>query len=97
MPHKWIACLALFFLTLPAIGQEASDPAGDPPANIRFQFDGMPYADVVRQFAQMAGKPILGEVEVGGELTFFDSQPYTYQEALDTLNIILAMQGQMLV
>lgn len=65
-------------------------------ATIRFQFDGVPYTQVVRRFAQMAGKPLIGDVGVDGSLTFFDAQPYTYEEALDTLNILLAMRGYVL-
>ncbi len=67
------------------------------PATIRFQFDGIPYNDVIRRFAQMANKPILGDVNVEGELTFFDSEPYTYDDALDTLNLMLAMRGSMMM
>lgn len=70
-------------------------PGNDEPT-IRFQFDGVPYTQVVRRFAQMAGKPLIGDVGVDGSLTFFDSQPYTYEEALDTLNILLAMRGYVL-
>ena len=29
--------------------------------------------------------------------TFYDPQPYTYQEALDVLNVILSMKGVALV
>ncbi len=81
---------------------EAATPAKPAPkpaakaadkAEIRFQFDGIPYDDVIRRFAQMAGKPILGEYHVEGTLTFFDPQPYTFDEAFDTLNLLLAMRG----
>ncbi len=65
----------------------------EPKNEILFQFDGMPYADVVRRFAQMVRKPIIGDLNIEGELTFFDSEPYEYYEALDTLNIILEMRG----
>jgi len=77
--------------------EEAPEPASEvlePGTDIIFQFDGIPTADVIRRFAQMAGKPFLGNLsKVGGEITFFDSAPYTYEEALDTLNLILEMQG----
>ena len=59
----------------------------------RFQFDGLPYTDVVRWFAQASGKPLIADLAIEGALTFFDSQPYTYEEALDTLNLILGMRG----
>ena len=65
--------------------------------NIRFQFDGISYADVIERFAQMAGKPLLAATKPDGTLTYNDANTYTYAEALDTLNVILAMKGVMLV
>ena len=59
--------------------------------NIRFQFDGVPYKTVVERFAQMAGKPLLVDIELEGTLRYSDPEPYDYQEALDTLNLILSM------
>ncbi len=64
---------------------------------IRFQFDGVDYKDVIRRFAQIAGKPIIGDYNVPGKLTFFDSRKYTFEEAFDTLNVILEMRGFALV
>ena len=60
---------------------------------MRFQFDGISYNDLIKLFAQNAGKPILGEFSVSGTLTFHDAEPYTYDEALDTLNLLLAMKS----
>jgi type II secretion system protein D len=57
----------------------------------------MPYADALQRFAQMAGKPLIAETAVEGSLTFTDPQPYSYGEALDTLNLILATKNVMLV
>lgn len=65
--------------------------------NIRFQFDGIPYSDVVERFAQMAGKPLLADTNVVGTLTYNDPKSYSYAEALDTLNVMLGMKGVMLV
>ena len=65
--------------------------------NIRFQFEGIPYGDVIERFAQMAGKPLLAGQKPEGTLTYNDPNAYTYAEALDTLNVILAMKGVMLV
>ena len=67
------------------------------PDEIRFQFDGIPYNEVIRRFAQARGKPIVGDYHVEGTLTFFDPRPYTPDEAFDTLNLILAMKGHALV
>lgn len=65
--------------------------------NIRFQFDGIPYMDVVERFAQMADKPLIAETNVQGTVTFNDQRPYNYGEALETLNTILSMKDVMLV
>src|SRR4030095_4316915 len=65
--------------------------------NIRFHFDGIPYSDVVERFAQMAGKPLVTDTNVQGTLTYNDPRPYTYQEALDTLKVMLSMKGVTLV
>ena len=65
--------------------------------NIRFQFDGVPYKTVVERFAQMAGKPLLVDIDLEGTLRYSDPEPYDYQEALDTLNLILSMKDATLV
>ncbi len=75
----------------------ASPPTAAPERNIRFQFDGIPYTDVIERFAQMAGKPLLADTNLAGTLTYDDPHPYNYLEALDTLNLILAMKGTMLI
>jgi type II secretory pathway component GspD/PulD (secretin) len=90
----------------PAAAAPAAAPAAPAPAvevkapprdEFRFQFDGIPYDDIIRRFAQMAGKPLLGEVRVEGSLTFFDSKPYTFDEALGLLNTLLQMRGFTLI
>lgn len=87
-----------------AAAAQAPAPAVAPAAapaltqrNIRFQFDGIPYADVIERFAQMANKPLLAETNVQGTLSYNDPNPYNYAEALDTLNLILSMKGVMLI
>src|SRR5579863_8400923 len=75
----------------------APAPVAKSDKNIRFQFDGIPYSDVVERFAQMAGKPLLAETNLAGTLTYDDPHPYNYLEAFDTLNLILAMKGAMLI
>src|SRR5262249_36259473 len=85
--------------TAPAKPTPAAAPAAPatPQRNIRFQFDGIPYADVIERFAQMANKPLLADTNIAGTLTFNDPNTYNYEEALDTLNLILSMKGLMLV
>ena len=65
--------------------------------NIRFQFEAVPYREVLQRFAQMTNKPILGDLALDGTVTFNDPRPYTYREALDTLNVILGLKGFVLV
>ena len=86
-------------ITAPAATTAPAAPAGAaaPARNIRFQFDGIPYADVIERFAQMANKPLLAGNKPEGTLTYNDPNAYTYGEALDTLNVVLAMKGVMLV
>ncbi|MFW5731765.1 MAG: secretin N-terminal domain-containing protein [Planctomycetota bacterium] len=73
------------------------ESAKEPRGRIRFQFDGASYKDVIRRFAQIAGKPIIGDYNVPGTLTFYDSRKYSFDEAFDTLNTIMEMQGYALV
>ncbi len=75
---------------------KAAAPANNT-RNIRFQFDGIPYQDVIERFAQMINKPLLAGTNVQGTLTYNDPNPYNPAEALDTLNLILSMKGVMLI
>ncbi len=79
-----------------AVSLDAAKPSASS-RDIRFQFDGIPYTDVVTRFAQMVNKPLLGDLKIDGTLQFIDPQPYTYSEALETLNLILATKGMILV
>ena len=81
--------------TAPARPAAATTPPTE--RNIRFQFEGIPYSDVVERFAQMAGKPLLSDTNIVGSLTYDDPHAYNYTEALDTLNLMLGMKGAMLV
>ncbi len=65
--------------------------------NIRFQFDGISYSDVLERFAQMVNKPLVANSNIQGTLTFNDPKPYTYEEALDTLNLMLSMKDMTLI
>ncbi len=82
--------------TVPAKAPGTTAPAA-PERNIRFQFDGIPYPDVLERFAQMANKPLVADTNVQGSLTYNDPTPYNYSEAFDTMNLILSMKGLMLV
>ncbi len=84
--------------TAPKAPAAAAAPATNAATrNIRFQFDGIPYPDVLERFAQMVNKPLVADTNIQGTLTYNDPQPYNYQEAMDTLNLILSMKGMMLM
>lgn len=83
--------------TAPPAPEDNGTKARPAERNIRFQFDGIPYMDVVERFAQMANKPLLSETNVQGTVTFNDPQAYNYSEAFETLNTILSMKNVMLV
>ncbi|MCK4624929.1 MAG: hypothetical protein KAV00_06440, partial [Phycisphaerae bacterium] len=64
------------------------------PANIRFQFEGETYRDVVRFISRAAGKPVIGDLKpIEGTLTYFDAKPYTYSEAIGIVNQFLQLRG----
>lgn len=67
--------------------------AARPKADVLLQYANAPISQVVRRFSDRLGKPLIGPYNVQGTVTFFDSRPYTEQEAFDTVNMILAMQG----
>ncbi len=85
----------------PAVSAVASRPASMPASaqpggrrGVMLQYDNAPIASIVRTLSDKIGKPILGDLDqVQGQVTFFDSHPYTTEEAFDTLNILLAMRG----
>jgi len=73
------------------------EPAPAPAPTVKrdylLQFGNTPVSEVIRRFAQSAGRPILGDVPEMGNLNFFDEEPYSYTEALDVLNTLLAMRN----
>ncbi len=76
----------------------AAKPEPKPePRKILFQYEDADLRVVVRQFAQFVGKPLIGDMNIEGRLTFFDAEPYTTEEAWDTLNLILADRGYQLM
>jgi len=75
-------------------------PTKRPPAKkwtMRFQFEGTPYTEIVRRFSDKVGKPLIGDIDIEGELTFQDFEEYDYDQALDMLNMFLAMRGYQLI
>ena len=95
----WLFVLPLALLALAPIASAQNAANATTVAtnqNIRFQFDGMPYAEVLERFAQMADKPLVADTKPDGTLTYNDPKPYTFGEAIDTFNVILAMKGYVL-
>lgn len=81
------------------IAQEEPDTDAEQ-ADIVFQFDGIKASEIIRRFAQMADRPVLGNLdhpELQKEVTYWDSAPYTFDEAFDTLNLILEMHNHRLI
>jgi len=76
----------------PMVAEPAVDEA---PEGEWFNFDHMPWEDVVRFYARKIGKPLMGEDEliIGGELTYRNSRIMTKEEALDELNLLLHEKG----
>ena len=86
----WFLLLVLFLLVPIASAQNSTNK------NIRFQFDGMPYSEVLERFSQMADKPLVADSKPEGTLTYNDPKPYNFGEAIDVFNVILAMKGYVL-
>ncbi len=59
-----------------------------------FNFNGMPWEDVVMTFVDRIGKPMMGEeLIIGGELYYVSDRKFTQDEAIDELNLIMHEQG----
>ncbi len=76
---------------------EAARPAAADERVIYLQYQDVPITSVVRRVSQAAGKPLIGDYNVDGTITFFDSEPYTLTEAMDTINILLGMHNYHLI
>ncbi len=77
----------------PPADAEAVPPPADDGRTEWFSYDEMPFEDVVRQFADRLGKPIIGDVLVGGSLTYKGRTKMTKEEAIDRLNLLMQMQA----
>ncbi|MFW6154988.1 MAG: secretin N-terminal domain-containing protein, partial [Planctomycetota bacterium] len=76
---------------------EAAKPTTNDEPVIHLQYQNVPITSVVRRFSQAASKPLIGDFNVDGTITFFDSEPYTLTEAMDTINILLGMHNYQLI
>ncbi len=67
-------------------------------ARLRFTFNGAPFGQVLDFFARETGLPVIREAEVpGGTLTFISAADYSVEEAIEILNLNLALHGRLLV
>jgi hypothetical protein len=77
-----------------AVKPEAID---DGVVSLKFAFDGMPWRDVIKWFADTADLALhVGDVPTGS-FTYSDPDSFTPDEALDRLNLFLLPQGFTLV
>jgi len=84
----------------PEGGANASMEAQDVPLNprLRFTFNGAPFGQVLDFFARESGLPVIREAEVpAGAMTFISAADYTLNEAIEILNLNLAMHKRLLV
>lgn len=59
-----------------------------------FNFDGVPWEDVVMYFVERVGKPLMSEdLIIGGTLTYRSDGILTKDEAIDELNLIMQEKG----
>ncbi len=101
------ALVAVAGLPVSAFSQEAAsqgeplaESGGEARANprLRFTFNGAPFSQVLDFFARETGLPVIREAEVpGGTMTFISAADYSLNEALEILNLNLAMHGRILI
>ncbi len=87
--------------TVEQTGERVDDRPGNPPGervvSLQFAFEGMPWRDVIKWFADSADLALhVGDVPTGS-FTYSDSNSFTPDEALDRLNLFLLPQGFTLV
>ncbi len=67
-------------------------------ARLRFTFNGAPFGQVLDFFARETGLPVIREADVpGGTMTFISAADYSVAEAIEILNLNLALHGRLLV
>ncbi|MEE2972614.1 MAG: secretin N-terminal domain-containing protein, partial [Planctomycetota bacterium] len=79
-----------------AAQETSAPPIGDVP-QVRFNFKGQSWDQVLDYFSRASGLPIVRSVEVPqGTVDYFHPSPYPLPKALETLNILLQTRGVML-
>ncbi len=78
-------------------GARAPDQAA-PPTRVRFNFDGVPFDQVLDFFSRDVGLPVIREAAVPeGNLKFISGRDFTLGEALEVVNYSLRVHGVRLV
>lgn len=79
----------------PAAERGATDPDS---VRLRFNFSGAPFAQVLDFFARETGLPVIREASVpAGAMTFISAADYSLKDALEILNLNLAMHQRIVV
>ncbi len=103
-----LGLFAVVFTAVPVVGQnievvaDVEDVAkpetiDDDVVSLNFAFEGMPWRDVIKWFADTADLALhVGDVPTGS-FTYSDPNSFTPDEALDRLNLFLLPQGFTLV
>ena len=82
----------------PGTAEVAEPPPPSPDGRDYFiSFVNMPWEDVIRHYAKLVGKPLMGDFTVGGQLTYESKRRFTKEEMRDELNFLLLEQGQFIV
>lgn len=95
-----LACSALSWTDQPETGETrvgAAARPGDSP-RVRFNFSEAPFAQVLDFFSRQTGLPVIREAEVPpGSMSFISAADYSLVEAMEILNLNLALHGRRLV
>jgi len=103
-----VGLVALALAASPIAAQDAAPPdsadnvtepeaVDDGVMSLQFAFEGMPWRDVIKWFADTADLALhVGDVPTGS-FTYSDPESFTTDEALDRLNLFLLPQGFTLV
>lgn len=79
-------------------GDDSAERASAETVRIGFNFSGAPFTQVIDFFSRQTGLPVIREAEPPkGAMTFISAADYTLTEALEILNLNLAMHGQLVV
>ncbi|KAA5544699.1 general secretion pathway protein [Roseiconus nitratireducens] len=67
------------------------------PATVRFSFNGVPWREVINWIAEEASLALHVDAVPPGSFTYTDPSPFTFDEAIDRINLFLLPEGYSLV